>query len=207
MLATISKRLTYANVMSSIAVFLVVSGGVALAAINLPKNSVGSRELKRNSVTAPKIKRNSINTSKVRNRSLRAVDFKAGELPAGARGPQGPQGPVGVVGSVTYVSEDAFVNCNEDPETNECLPGPAGYERVAAVARCPDGMSPLGGGFHLLGLTGFDTPGAVIGEVVSSEPFADGGAAAPNSWRVLYDTNSLTFEQVRAWAACAPVSQ
>ena len=44
----IRKRLTYANVMSSIAVFLVL-GGAAVAATQLPKNSVGSKQLKKNS--------------------------------------------------------------------------------------------------------------------------------------------------------------
>jgi len=40
-LKQIHKRLTYANVMSSIAVFLVLGGGAAVAA-GLGKNSVGT---------------------------------------------------------------------------------------------------------------------------------------------------------------------
>lgn len=42
----IRKRLTYANVMSSIAVFLVLGGATALAA-GLAKNSVGTKQLKK----------------------------------------------------------------------------------------------------------------------------------------------------------------
>jgi hypothetical protein len=38
----VRKQLSYANVMSSIAVFVVLGGG-AYAAATLPKNSVGSR--------------------------------------------------------------------------------------------------------------------------------------------------------------------
>ena len=45
------KRLTYANVMSSIAVFLVLGGGAAFAAGKLAKNSVGTKQLKNNAVT------------------------------------------------------------------------------------------------------------------------------------------------------------
>jgi hypothetical protein len=41
-LKQIRKRLTYANVMSSIAVFLVLGGATALAAGQLGKNSVGT---------------------------------------------------------------------------------------------------------------------------------------------------------------------
>ena len=45
----IRKRLTYANVMSSIAVFLVIGGATAFAA-GLAKNSVGTKQLKKNAV-------------------------------------------------------------------------------------------------------------------------------------------------------------
>jgi hypothetical protein len=64
-------------------------GGTSVAAIQaLPKNSVGTRQLKKNAVIS----------SKVKNRSLLAVDFKAGQLPAGPQGPAGPGGPAGPAG-------------------------------------------------------------------------------------------------------------
>ncbi len=81
-------RLTFANVMSVIAVFIAL-GGASYAAIKLPKNSVGTKQLKGGAVTLKKIKKNAVNSAKVRNHSLRAADFKAGQLP------QGPQGPPG----------------------------------------------------------------------------------------------------------------
>ncbi len=59
------KRLTYANVMSSIAVFLVVAGGSALAANQLGKNTVGSKQLKKNAVTGSKIKNHSVTGAKL----------------------------------------------------------------------------------------------------------------------------------------------
>lgn len=49
----VRKRLTYANVMSSIAVFLVIGGGAAFAALG--KNTVGTPQLKRNAVKVGKI--------------------------------------------------------------------------------------------------------------------------------------------------------
>jgi hypothetical protein len=55
----IRSSLTYANVMATIAVFLAVSGG-AYAAVTLPRNSVGSRQLKRNAVSSSKIKNGSL---------------------------------------------------------------------------------------------------------------------------------------------------
>src|SRR3954454_18616251 len=74
----LTAGLTYANVVSTVCLFVLLGGG-AYAATRLPRGSVGSGQLKQGAVTS----------SKVRNRSLRAVDFKRGQLP---RGPQGPAG-------------------------------------------------------------------------------------------------------------------
>jgi hypothetical protein len=61
------NRLTYANVMSSIAVFLILGGGAALAAKHgLSKNSVGTKQLKKNSVTTAKIKKGAVTGAKVK---------------------------------------------------------------------------------------------------------------------------------------------
>jgi hypothetical protein len=47
-------KLTYANVMATIAVFIAL-GGASYAAMKLPKNSVGSEQLKKGAVTATKL--------------------------------------------------------------------------------------------------------------------------------------------------------
>jgi hypothetical protein len=65
-------------VIATTAIFIALGGG-AYAAVTLPKNSVGSKQLKANAVTS----------SKVKNRSLLAKDFKAGQLPRGPRGATG----------------------------------------------------------------------------------------------------------------------
>jgi hypothetical protein len=62
----IRKRLTYANVMSTIAVFLVIGGASAFAASQLGKNSVGTKQLKSNAVTTAKIKKNAVTTAKIK---------------------------------------------------------------------------------------------------------------------------------------------
>jgi hypothetical protein len=69
----VRKRLTYANVMSSIAVFLVLGGGAAFAATKLAKNSVGTKQLKNNAVTTKKIKNNAVTGAKVKESSLGQV--------------------------------------------------------------------------------------------------------------------------------------
>jgi hypothetical protein len=77
---SVRRRLTYANVMSSIAVFLVVAGGSALAANSLGKNTVGSKQLKKNAVTAAKIKKNAVTGAKVKDQSLTGSDIKLSTL-------------------------------------------------------------------------------------------------------------------------------
>ena len=75
MVRRLRSRLTYANVMSSIALFIALGGGAY--AISVPKNSVGQDELKPGAVTA----------AKVRSHSLTATVFRRGQLPVlgGAR--------------------------------------------------------------------------------------------------------------------------
>jgi hypothetical protein len=76
----IRKRLTYANVMSSIAVFLVLGGATALAAAQLGKNSVGSKQLKKNAVTAVKIKNKAVTTSKLADKAVTGPKVADGSL-------------------------------------------------------------------------------------------------------------------------------
>src|SRR3982750_3082011 len=89
-------RLTYANVASTLALFIAL-GGVSYAAVTLPKNSVGSKQLKKNAVTA----------SKVKNGSLGLGDFQKGQLRKveGDQGPQGDAGPSGVSGAHLVVGD------------------------------------------------------------------------------------------------------
>ena len=78
----IRKRLTYANVMSSIAVFVVLGGG-AIAATQLPKNSVGSKQIKKNAVKTPKIANNAVNGAKIADGSVTGAEIGDGTVATG----------------------------------------------------------------------------------------------------------------------------
>jgi len=78
-LKQLRKRLTYANVMSSIAVFLVLGGGAAIAA-GLAKNSVGPKQLKKNAVTSAKIKNNAVTAAKIQNGAITGAKVNLGSL-------------------------------------------------------------------------------------------------------------------------------
>jgi hypothetical protein len=74
------KRLTYANVMSSIAVFLVLGGATAFAATQLGKNTVGAKQLKANAVTTKKIKKEAVTTKKIKKNAVDGSKVKDGSL-------------------------------------------------------------------------------------------------------------------------------
>jgi hypothetical protein len=73
-------RLTYANVMSTLAVFLVLGGATAVAASHLGKNSVGTKQLKKSSVTAAKIKKNAVTTAKIKNNAVTGAKVNEASL-------------------------------------------------------------------------------------------------------------------------------
>lgn len=75
-------KLTYANVMSTISVFLLLGGASAFAATQLAKNSVGTKQLKKNAVTTAKLKNGSVNGAKVKDGSLSGVDLAAASITA-----------------------------------------------------------------------------------------------------------------------------
>ena len=92
------RHLTFANVMSVIAVFIAL-GGASYAAVNLPKNSVGTKQLKGKAVGTKQLKANAIKSNKVKDFSLRASDFGKGEIPSGPTGPMGLPGEDGQPGA------------------------------------------------------------------------------------------------------------
>jgi hypothetical protein len=96
-------HLTFANVVSCMALFVAL-GGVSYAALKLPKNSVGSKQ----------IKANAVKTGKVKNGTLKAADFGAGQIPAGPQGPPGTPGTNGTNGTngtaVAFARVDAAGN-------------------------------------------------------------------------------------------------
>jgi hypothetical protein len=51
-------------------------GGTSYAAINLPKNSVGPRQLRKSAVTNAKVASNAVTGAKVKNRSLSGADLR-----------------------------------------------------------------------------------------------------------------------------------
>jgi hypothetical protein len=133
MLAKLRSRLTYANVMATVAVFIAL-GGSGYAAITLPKNSVKAKQI------APR----AVQSSEAHNLTLR--DFRRGVRAKlkgergdpGLQGIQGPQGPQGVPGTARAY---AII----DPSTCTTTAGSCTLVRaknVVAASRSPN--NPVG---------------------------------------------------------------
>jgi hypothetical protein len=93
----LQARLTYANVMSTLAVFAALCGS-SYAAVKLKANSVRSVHIKNGQVKKQDLAANSVDGSKVADGTLGANDFIAGQLSNGAQGERGPQGERGAPG-------------------------------------------------------------------------------------------------------------
>jgi hypothetical protein len=134
MLAKVRSRLSYANVVSTACLFIVL-GGTSYA---VATGSIDSREIKNNTVRSKDIRNNDVRSKDVRNSSLLSKDFKPGQLPAGPRGLQGPQGERGPQGLPGQNATRLFAYIRDT------TPGDAGTASVqygSGVTGATDGSS------------------------------------------------------------------
>jgi hypothetical protein len=103
--ASIRARLSYANVMATVALFVAL-GGSSYAVTSLGKNTVGARALKQGSVGASEVKNGSLGLSELTASARSSLQ--------GARGPQGPQGPQGPRGAAGPAATTLWASLNPD---------------------------------------------------------------------------------------------
>src|SRR3954451_9695679 len=109
-----TRRLTYANVMSTIAVFVAL-GGASYAVVSLPNNSVGTKQVKDHSLGVVDLSRKAV-------RSLRGKAGARGATGAtGAAGSNGTNGDKGATGDVAKWAS-AIVATDESITTPINLP-------------------------------------------------------------------------------------
>ncbi len=136
MLARLAKYIGRHHV-GVLALFIAL-GGTSYAAVTLPANSVGKKQIKKNAVTSAKIRKNAVTSVKVKDGSLHQDDFAAGALPAGPPGERGAQGPKGDKGDkgdsfVPDVFEDTGVSVDDSSSPK------------SVIVSCPAGTLALGG--------------------------------------------------------------
>ncbi|MCW3047729.1 MAG: hypothetical protein JWO74_2013 [Solirubrobacterales bacterium] len=108
-MSKLRSRLTFANVLSMVALFVAL-GGSSYAAVT---------------ITGAQIKDGSITTKDIKDWSLLNRDFKPGQLPRGGTGPQGPAGAAGRDGA-TGPAGPAGVNGTNGANGQDGGTGPRG---------------------------------------------------------------------------------
>ena len=136
-MSKVRTSLTYANVVSTLCLFIVLGGTSYAVAVG----SIDSREIKNSTIRGKDVRNNSLTgrdvtrlgSGDIRDSSLLAKDFAAGQLPAGPRG------------------QDATA--------------PAGAVMFFNLASCPAGWSELAAaqGRYLVGVPGGGTLGGTSG--------------------------------------------
>lgn len=130
----IKGRLTYANVTSSIALFIAL-GGVSYAATALPSNSVGTLQIKEKAVTGAKLADGAVVAGKIGPGAVGVSNLGPGAQLAlkGATGPAGTKGDKGVPGTPGAKGETGAAGAR-GPEGPRGETGPQGPAGSAAIS-------------------------------------------------------------------------
>ena len=196
----IRTRLSFANVMSVIAVFIAL-GGTTYAVASLPPNSVGPKQIKKRAVRAKHINKNSVSSSKVANGSLLAADFAVGQLPQGAKGDKGDKGDKGATGTFDPTSTVIIAR-----RTDFALPaGPSAGNPGAEVdgfETCEAGEQIIGGSVNTSSPAGATT----LISRPSTDTVGNGGIPLDNAftaWKGTARTETNVAATMRVFAICA----
>lgn len=176
------RRPTYAEVVATLALFIAL-GGVSYAAIKIPNNSVGAKQLRANAV----------NSKKVKNRSLLAVDFRKGQLPRGATGAAGAPGADGLLGPVGPTGAAGARG----------ITGAAGADGATGV----QGATGEAGATGADGVTGPEGPAGEIGPTGLTGIIGPTGPAGPSTTAVMSAGTNLQQVFANEYFAISGVSQ
>jgi hypothetical protein len=197
MCSKVRSHLSYANVVSTMCLFIVL-GGTSYA---VATGSIDSREIKNSTIRGKDVKNNSLKgsdvaglgTGDIRDSSLLAQDFKPGQLPAGATGAsgaRGPEGPPGISG-LDRVGKASPSN-SQSPKF--------------VLAVCPPGQRVVGTGADIEGgKTGTGTD--ILTSIVIDEIEPSHDTVVPGTVGVTAIEEEPTAESwsVQAYALCANV--
>ena len=192
MLGRYRPRLTFANIVSVIALFIAL-GGTGLAASQLGKNTVGPKQLKKNAVTTAKIKNQAVIAAKIKNGALTGAQINAstlGTVPNAAHATSADNADrLGGLSSDGYLQEVAAGALLWDPP--DLLPGECdgkivkqeGIQSTDIVVATPLVLSSFPGGLQIPALTAL--PNVIFfndcnGSSVTQEP-----AQFQLNWRLL----------------------
>jgi hypothetical protein len=134
------KRLTFANLISFLALFVALSAG-AYAATSLPANSVGALQLKTNAVTAHKIAADAVTHGKIAAHAVTGAQVAPGSL----TGANINLATLGKVPSAAVADSASVARIKTVTATGTAVAGSG----VTATATCDPGLTVVGGGAKL----------------------------------------------------------
>jgi hypothetical protein len=219
----IRNHLSFANVISMIALFVAL-GGTTYAAVSLPKNSVGAKQIKKravrgkhinkNAVSASKIQANAITGAKVADGSLGSLDILDNNLTAAdladnsvGAGETAPNsvgtaevidGSLGKADLVAGLLDHAITVQRTDVAL-------ADNTTQAAEASCPAGMNAIAGGASV-DQTGSDDITQLVSRPGNGGFIPDDGQTF-NDWRVVYrnPAGGTAAAEIRAFVVCMTI--
>jgi hypothetical protein len=181
------SKLTYANVVATLALFIAIGGASAFAASQLGKNTVGPKQLKKNSVTTAKVKKEAITAAKVKKGTLTGKQInlaKLGTVPSATHAASAdsipPAEPIRLIGAP---GQPGFENgATNITEAGFSLP-PAGFYKDAFGIVHLEGFVKKGSGPVIFTLPSGYRPASgtlqVFEQVEGDGVFILGGAVGP----------------------------
>ena len=180
----IRGKLTYANVISTLALFLVLSGGAAIAANQLGKNTVGSKQLKANSIGPGKLKAGAVKGDKLADGSVTTPKLGEGAATTGKIADSAINGAKLSVGAVT--------GSKLGPIITRVVAGDIPKNELGTLSvSCQPGEVLLSGGADWLR----KGPDLIL-------HIAESAASGPNTWRATGNNFSAATVSFRVYAYC-----
>jgi hypothetical protein len=210
------NHLSFANVISVIALFVAL-GGASYAAVNLPKNSVGPKQIKKravrgkhinkNAVSASKIQSNSISSPKIADGSVFGADLADNSVGAGALADNSVASGEVIDGSLGQndLAPGATLPPRITVQFKEAAAALANGAELSLDVHCLPGQTALGGG------TRGDLTNSELTKVTASRPIiADDNSGAPTNngsftgWRGTFvnEENGADIKP-QVWVICA----
>jgi hypothetical protein len=179
----IRAHLTYANLMSTLAIFLLLGGGAAFAAKKKQTQKIGTTQLKASAVTTAKIKNAAVDASKLKDGSVGTAKLADGSV-ANAKLADGSVTTSKIAGDAVTGDQVKESTLSEVPSANSANPtafahvnpGAAGIVDAANSKGITSlNVSRIGIGQYCVSVSGFSPRG---GQVTAQ---ANGGAATSAS--------------------------
>lgn len=196
MLGQFRSRLTYANVVATLALFLALGGGTTAMALQ-GRNTVDSGDIINQQVKSPDLQNDGVRSVDVDDGSLAGIDVAPNTL-TGGHIDESALGTVPTAGNADKLDDlDGFQLMQSSTYTKSLsITGAANVTRSGS-AFCNPGDKLLSGGFG-------GTVGGDPGDVNSADTFIirSNPATTGQGWTVVYQSGA-TADDIKVWALCA----